>query len=195
MSYKYIFCCQANSICIYYYYKTMNTCLNTNLLYENCNRRRNNLKRDYRNHEKCTAEYIGKKYYTAELPPVWPDKIAAAEKFVIRLKNMTKYCLSILDKKNKIIYLTNDKNILDKWGNFAIAQVLGKLFLGHESSLFDPTTITHTTENKEDFEANKFASYLLMPDNFLRDYAWLEEDFATVFRVPQEVVDFRMNLI
>lgn len=144
--------------------------------------------------EKNVAENINKKYYDIELPPIWPDKIAIAERILIKLKNMPKNCMSFLDKKNKIIYLTNDANLLEKWENFALAHVLGKLFLGHEDSSFNPATVTDMSGSREDRQANKFASYLLMPDKFVKEYAWLEEEFANVFRVPQKVVDLRMSL-
>lgn len=153
------------------------------------------LKNKAENREKYIAEKVNKKYNNVEVPPVWPDKIAVAERFVIRPKKMPKNCMSLLDKKNKIIYMTNNRNLLQKWENFALAHVLGKWFLGHRGTSFDPSTVTNISGNKEDFEANKFASHLLMPDNFVQEYAWLEEDFATVFRVPQEIVDFRMSLV
>lgn len=172
----------------------MNTNLNTNMLFGAFKKTTNFLKSIDENKEKSIAENVSKKYYNAGLPPIWPDKIATSEKFIIRLKHMPKDCLSFLDKNNKIIYLTNDKNLLEKWENFALAHVLGKWFLGHGSSSFNPDTVTDISENTEDQEANKFASYLLIPDNFVREYAWLEEDFATVFRVPQQVVDLRMSL-
>lgn len=172
----------------------MNTNLYPNQLYAEFKKTGDFMTLPDENMEKNIAENINKKYYDIELPPIWPDKIAIAERFIIKLKNMPKNCVSFLDKKNKTIYLANDANLLKKWENFAIAHVLGKWFLGHDSSSFDPSTTTGILGNKEDRQANKFASYLLMPDNFVREYAWLEEEFASVFRVPQEVVDLRMSL-
>lgn len=168
--------------------------MNTNLLYAAFKKTADFLTLPDEDMEKNIAENINRKYYNIELPPIWPDKIAIAERFIIKLKNMPKNCMSFLDKKNKVIYMTNDSNVLEKWENFALAHVLGKWFLGHANSSFDPATVTDTSAAKEDRQANKFASYLLMPDNFVREYAWLEEEFANVFRVPQQVVNLRMSL-
>lgn len=173
----------------------MNTNTYTNPLYAAFKKTADFLTLPDENREKNLAENINKKYIYSDVPPVWPDKIALAEKFIIKLKNMPTNCLSFLDKKNKIIYLTNDSGLLEKWENFALAHLLGKWFLGLKNSSFNPSTITDNTADKEDEQANKFASYLLMPDTFIKQYAWLEEEFANFFRVPQQVVDLRMSLV
>ncbi len=172
----------------------MNMLAQQNLLQNAYKKTSNFLKNVEKNKEKYIAQTISKKYYISELPPIWPDKITVAERFIIHLRNMPEDCLSLLDRDNKIIYLTRDNDLLKKWENFALAHILGKWFMDHLSSSFNPASITNMSGHEEDLQANKFASYLLMPDNFVREYAWLEEDFATVFRVPQEVVDFRMLL-
>lgn len=147
----------------------------------------------YEDKERKIAEEVNTRYNDVVLPPIWPDKIALAERFGIGQKNMQNDQVSFLDKKNKIIYLTSNKKLLEIWENFAVAHVLGKWFLGHLNSSFNPSVLK--SSDREDIEANKFASYLLMPDNFVREYAWLEDDFAKVFRVPQEVVSLRMSLL
>jgi Zn-dependent peptidase ImmA (M78 family) len=170
----------------------MNT--NANFLFGAYKKTANFLKSVEENREKYIAEELNKKYNNVALPPIWPDKVALGERFLLRQRNLPGSLIAFLDKASKIIYLTGDTRMLEKWENFAIAHVLGHWFMGHNSYSFDASDFNRRSVNKEDAEANRFASYLLMPDNFAREYAWLDDDFARVFRVPQQVVKLRMSL-
>jgi len=145
---------------------------------------------------KKKAEELNKRYNRDTVPPIFSEKIVQAEGLFISYKKFSDSHIASLERDTKTIYLTTDKNLLEKWGNFAIAHELGHWFFDDRAiDYFDPSTIHNEKCDIEDKEANYFASYLLMPDDLYNEWGWLDPQvFVSAFRIPQEGIELRKSL-
>lgn len=139
---------------------------------------------------------LNNKYYKDTVPPIFAIKIAQEEGLFIAHKEFSDKRIACLDRKSRTIFLTNNKELLDKWGNFAIAHELGHWFLDTKPvDYFDPSTLDDPNCGIEDKNANLFATYLLIPDNLYQEWSWLDKNiFASAFRVPAEGIALRKDL-
>lgn len=136
------------------------------------------------------------KYNRDAIPPIQLTRIMEAEKLSFGRKDFSGSKIAELDRKARTIYLTKNEELMRKWGHFAIAHELGHWFLDKkEYDFFDPSTVTDPNCDELDKKANEFAALLLLPNNLIKEWNWLDEKlFASAFRVPQEVIELRNKI-
>jgi Zn-dependent peptidase ImmA (M78 family) len=139
---------------------------------------------------------LNSKYNKDAVPPIQLIKIIEAKKLRIGRKDFKGSKIAELDREAHTIYLTKDEEKLQKWGHFAIAHELGHYFLDDRAhDYFDPSTINSEHVDAEDKAANTFAALLLLPEDLMERWSWLDNDvFASAFKVPQEIVSLRKNI-
>jgi Zn-dependent peptidase ImmA (M78 family) len=143
------------------------------------------------------AQRITKRYYKDAIPPIISEKAIFEEGLTIGFKDLPDAKVAELDRQKSTIYLTENKKLIRQWGNFAIAHELGHWLLDDRPiDYFDPATLTDDSCDKEDKAANYFAVSLLLPDNLMEEWKWLDADvFRSAFKIPQEGVTLRKNLV
>src|SRR5476649_2061750 len=145
---------------------------------------------------KGEADRITRKYFRDAVPPIIAEKAVLEEGLNIGFKHLSDSKVAELDRDNRTIYLTENKDLVKQWGNFAIAHELGHLFLDNRPiDYFDPSTLTNDKCDIEDKAANFFAVSLLLPENLMREWHWLDQDiFTSTFKIPQEGMELRKAL-
>lgn len=158
------------------------------------------------------------------IPPIYSDDIAASVGLTLNPIHFTGHDavhVTMLDRKSKTIFYTDNQDLLSKWGNYAVAYELAHYLIhSGEQYNFDPsivskvalsTEIPDNEKAKEEQEASHFASYLLLPDPILIEYPGYYFDnlaqakgqkkeeglnlFAQSYLVPPEVASLRKHLL
>ncbi|WP_392885976.1 ImmA/IrrE family metallo-endopeptidase [Eubacterium limosum] len=97
-------------------------------------------------------------------------------------------------KRNGIICI--DENLSDEEARMVCAHELGHFILHRKvnSVLLKNTTLLNT--NRYEIEANRFAAYLLIPTQYLMEYAeygYTIDQLACIFRVSREFMELRFR--
>lgn len=97
-------------------------------------------------------------------------------------------------KRNGIICI--DENLSDEEARMVCAHELGHFILHRKvnSVLLKNTTLLNT--NRYEIEANRFAAYLLIPTQYLMEYAeygYTIDQLASIFSVSREFMELRFK--
>jgi Zn-dependent peptidase ImmA (M78 family) len=108
------------------------------------------------------------------------------------LNNIKGYYTSLAGEKAIII----NNYLPDEEEEIVIAHELGHINLHSSSNICFLTNYTYSNTNKFENQANKFAAELLISDTELREIKDMQfslEQMACYFKVPLELVEFKLN--
>ncbi|MGH7203880.1 MAG: ImmA/IrrE family metallo-endopeptidase [Candidatus Levyibacteriota bacterium] len=145
---------------------------------------------------KLKAEAIIKRYYRYSVPPIISNKAVQGEGFNVGIKHFSDSKVAELVRATKTIFLTDDKELIKLWGNFAIAHEMGHYYFDDRPiDAFYTSTLTNDKCDDEDKVANYFAVSLLLPDTLMHEWSWLDEGvFKSAFKIPQEGLTLKRQL-
>jgi len=108
------------------------------------------------------------------------------------LNNIKGYYTSLEGEKAIII----NNCLPDEEEEIVVAHELGHISLHSSSNICFLTNYTYSNTNKFENQANKFAAELLISDTELREIKDMQfslEQMACYFKVPLELVEFKLN--
>ncbi|MEK7570635.1 MAG: ImmA/IrrE family metallo-endopeptidase [Patescibacteria group bacterium] len=147
-------------------------------------------------HSRKAAYLVNKKYNKYAVPPIYAEKIVQEEGLSLSYRHLTPPYIAAFNRKEKMIILTDDRELLKKWGNFALAHALGHWYLHDNQIDYFSSASLGKHASREDQEANHFASHLLMPKKLMQEWQWLPKQlFTSAFNVPTEGMTFRFSTV
>lgn len=95
-------------------------------------------------------------------------------------------------QRNNIIYI--DEDLPEHEKHFVCAHELGHMYLHKKANALFMDTRTHFTTSKYETEANEFAIYLLLSDDFMEEYQeYTLEQLARITGYNEKLIKLRLK--